>query len=135
MANTYETVTADLGEMRFGDTVIDTGSFKVSYKIKNERQTTTGSYDGVGWKNSEREYEWEASDILPEFEDLLRQRWRDQTSDVHGLTISTYNFLENGDYEEKDVLYSCMIESIDFEQEGGRSITVKGGALRVKAPA
>lgn len=130
-SSTEDTV-YDLGIMRWNDIEIECGKFKVGYKIKNERQTVTNKTTGVGWSSSEEEYTFEASDILPKYKEILKDRWKEQKKDKHGLTISTYNFLEDGEYQEQDVLLSCMIESVDMEQDGGNSVTVKGEALTLK---
>lgn len=127
-----EEKTFDLGEFRFGDTIIPCNSFKISYKMKNERVGITNQYEGAGWKSSEVEYDWECSEVLPQYAPILKRRFHDQAHDKHGLTISTYDFVEGGDYEEQDVLYSCVIDSIDFDREKGKKITVKGQALRAK---
>lgn len=129
MAN--ETV-YDLGIMRFGEDEIPCGSFKVSAKLKAERKTVTNSYDGVGWDKSEREYSWEASDVLPEYMDLIKTRFKEQISDPLGFAISTYNILETGDYDEQDVLIGSVITDWDSEQDGGKKVTVKGESLSLQ---
>lgn len=127
-----ETDIYDLGEIKFGDTVIPSDSFKLEQKVKLERRRSTSSYDGTGWKISEREFSWEISDVEPQYYDILDKRFDDQTSDKNGLTITAYNFKENGDYEEVMTLYACLIESISSEQDSGAKLTVKGEALRKK---
>ena len=122
----------DLAEIRFGDTVIPANSFKIESKIKLERQTVTNSYTGAGWKLSEEEYSWEISEVLPEYAHILEARFQEQKSDKHGLTISAYNFQEDGDYTEAATLYSCLIEYIDYEQDSGAKFSVKGEALTKK---
>ena len=122
----------DLAEIRFGDTVIPANSFKIESKIKLERQTVTNSYTGAGWKLSEEEYSWEISEVLPEYAHILEARFQEQKSDKHGLTISAYNFQEDGDYTEAATLYSCLIESMDYEQDSGAKFSVKGEALTKK---
>ena len=122
----------DLAEIRFGDTVIPANSFKIESKIKLERQTVTNSYTGAGWKLSEEEYSWDISEVLPQYAHLLPARFQPQTSHKHGLTISAYNFQEDGDYTEAATLYSCLIESIDYEQDSGAKFSVKGEALTKK---
>ena len=41
-------------------------------------------------------------------------------------------FDNDSDYIEKDVLYGCMIESIDLDRDGGLKLTSKGEALSRK---
>lgn len=126
------TDTYDLAEIRLGDEVIPTSNFKLSYKIKAERQTVTSSYTGVGWKLSEEEYSFELGEVLPEYYDIINERWKNQKTDKHGMTVTAYNFMENGDYEEQCTIYSCIITDVDWEQESGVKFTVKGEALTKK---
>ena len=70
--------------------------------------------------------------MLPEYAHILEARFQEQKSDKHGLTISAYNFQEDGDYTEAATLYSCLIESIDYEQDSGAKFSVKGEALTKK---
>lgn len=122
----------DLGIMRFGDNEITCKSFKISYKIKAESKSVTNKLEGVGWKLSELEYSWEASEIEEQYMKIIKDRFKAQKNDKNGLTISTYNFTEGGEYVEGDVLYSCIITDIDVEQESGATFDVKGDALRAK---
>lgn len=128
-----ETNNYDLGEFRFGKEAIIGKSFKVERKVKVETKYSTNSYDPYDWSASEREISWEVEEVDPQHEELLNERYNNQTKDKHGLTINTYNFMEDGDYEEKATLQSCWIESIEAEQDGGRKISVKGGALKLKS--
>ena len=126
------TDTYDLAEIRLGDEVIGASNFKLSYKIKAERQTVTSSYTGVGWKLSEEEYSFELGEVLAQYYDIINERWKNQKSDKYGMSVSAYNFMENGDYEEQCTLYGCIITDVDWEQESGVKFTVKGEALTKK---
>ena len=122
----------DLAEIRLGDEVIPCNSFKISYKIKSERQTVTNAYTGVGWKLSEEEYTFEISEVLPQYFDAIDERWKSQKTDKLSMNITAYNFMENGDYEEQCTIYGCIITDVDWEQESGVKFTVKGEALTKK---
>ena len=120
----------DLAEFRFGDTVIYMNNFTINYEITAERKQVTNSYTGADWTLSEENYAWECSEVLPKYKKVLEDRWEAQKSDKHGLTITTYNFLENGDYEEQCSLSSAIITAIDIEQETGMTLGVSGEALK-----
>ncbi|WP_299523257.1 hypothetical protein [uncultured Methanobrevibacter sp.] len=122
----------DLAEIRLGDEVIPCNSFKIGYKIKSERQTVTNSYTGVGWKLSEEEYTFEVSEVLPQYFDIINDRWKEQKKDKLSMSVTAYNYVEDGDYEEQCTLYGCIITDIDWEQESGVKFTVKGEALSKK---
>jgi hypothetical protein len=123
----------DLGEIRIGNLVIDTKSIKINRKIKLEKIPTTRSYDGAGWTLSEREVDWEASDIPMTYYEDCKRAYRDQTKSKESITVSTYNFDESGDMNEEDVLYHNKIESLEKNIESGNNtFSMKGQALKDK---
>ena len=103
--------------------------FDVSYKISNE-EINRERMDALRAGNNLSKEPY--LEVLPEYAHILEARFQEQKSDKHGLTISAYNFQEDGDYTEAATLYSCLIESIDYEQDSGAKFSVKGEALTKK---
>lgn len=117
----------DLGIIRFDDTEIICGGFKLSFKHDQDTVDSTASYDSIGRKKKKRSYEWEASDVVPDLIPTIKELWLAGKEGV----VSTYNILDDGSYIEGTVLAGATVDEWDSEQKEGNAVSVKGTALRM----
>ncbi|MDO5849312.1 MAG: hypothetical protein Q4P18_07240 [Methanobrevibacter sp.] len=118
----------DLAELRLDDEVIPCEDFSIDLESTEDLKTATNSHDAIAYKGGKREISWEANGVFPEYYPLLKEYWKNRSN----FTVSTYNFEENGEYQEADVLLHSRIEKISISQEDGRSLDISGKSLSIK---
>ena len=118
----------DLAELRLDKEVVQCEDFSIDLESTEDVKTATNSHDPIAYKGGAREYSFEANGIDPVYGDILKEYWKQRKN----FTTSTYNFEEDGEYIEQDVLLHCRITKVSISQEDGRSLDISGVALGMK---
>lgn len=121
----------NLAQIVYEDTQITTDTFKTTRKLDSEEYTASNSYNPYAVNLSKETFEWEMSDIDPQFRTYFEDMMDKQKSNPNELaTVATYDYNpETGDIVEDDVYDGAYITEISKEN-ANKPFSVKGGALR-----
>ncbi|WP_405286355.1 hypothetical protein [Methanobrevibacter sp.] len=121
----------NLAQIIYEDKQITTDTFKTTRKLDNEEYTASNSYNPYAVNLSKETFEWEMSDIDPQFRAYFDEMMDKQKANPSDLaTIATYDYNpDTGDIVQDDVYDDAYITEISKEN-ANKPFTVKGGALR-----
>lgn len=121
----------NLAQILYENNQITTDTFKTTRKLDSEEYTASNSYNPYAVNLSKETFEWEMSDIDPQFRSFFDEMMDKQKANPDELAlVATYDYNpETGDIVEDDVYYGAYITEISKEN-ANKPFTVKGGALR-----
>ena len=121
----------NLAQILYENNQITTDTFKTTRKLDSEEYTASNSYNPYSVNLSKETFEWEMSDIDPQFRSFFDEMMDKQKANPDELAlVATYDYNpETGDIVEDDVYYGAYITEISKEN-ANKPFTVKGGALR-----
>lgn len=121
----------EMGLLRLAEEPLVSNEFSYDIGGGNNVGTATNSQDPVRYKGSKNEYGWSASDIPPEYHDLLIQYKLSKKT----FPITIFNYGPDGDYNHLGTLTSARVDSVsvNFGDEG-MQLDVEGIALGFDIP-
>lgn len=121
----------DMGLLRLEDQELVCNEFEYSIGGANNTRGSTNSVNAVGYKGGKNEFSWSASDIAPEFRNLLIQYKLEKKT----FPITIFHHGANGAYIHEGTLTHARIDEVtpSYSDEGA-NLDVSGTALGFDLP-